>query len=316
MTEFRCMGVDISKETFEVWMHPEGTNETIEYDDAGIQRAIEMATAADVELIVLEATGGLEIPLASQMAQAGLPVVVVNPRQVRDFARSLGILAKTDRLDAEVIARFGAATRPEVRPLPEDSSRDLAELMRRRQAVIKMIVSEHNRLERSRSREVRRRITRHIRFLEKEIDDIDQHLKKAIQRSPIWLATTDLLQSVPGIGTTSAVVLLCLLPELGTLTRKQIAKLVGVAPLNNDSGKHRGKRHIRGGRAFVRHTLYMATLAAIRWNPVIQAHYALLVDQGKQKKVAIIACMRKLIVILNAMVRDELYWNPEHTARA
>lgn len=316
MREFRCVGIDVAKETFDVWIHPVGENETIEHDEAGIQRAVKTLAAADVDLIVLEATGGLEIPLASQLAQAGLPVVVVNPRQVRDFAKSLGILAKTDRLDAEVIARFGAATRPEVRPLPEDSTRDLAELMRRRQVVIKMIVSEQNRLERSRSREVRRRITRHIRFLEKEIDDIDQEIKKAIQHSPIWLATTDLLQSVPGIGTTTAVVLLCLLPELGTLSRKQIAKLVGVAPLNNDSGKHRGIRHIRGGRASVRHKLYMATLAAIRWNPVIQAQYKHLVDQGKHKKVAIIACMRKLVVILNAMVRDGQHWNPEHVARA
>jgi transposase len=316
MTEFRCAGIDVSKKTFDVWIHPVGESETIEHDEAGIKRAVETLATTDIGLIVLEATGGLEIALASALAQAELPVVVVNPRQVRDFAKSLGILAKTDRLDAEVIARFGAATRPPVRPLPEDSTRDLAELMRRRQAVIKMIVSEQNRLERSRSREVRRRITRHIRFLEKEIDDIDQGLKKAIQRSPIWLATTDLLQSVPGIGTTTSIVLLCLLPELGTLTRKQIAKLVGVAPLNNDSGKHRGIRHIRGGRASVRHKLYMATLAAIRWNPVIQDHYKHLVDQGKNKKLAIIACMRKLIVILNAMVRDGHHWNPDHASQA
>jgi transposase len=314
MTELRCVGIDVSKETFDVWIHPGGESETIDHDETGIKRGVEMMAAAGVDLIVLEATGGLEIALTSELAQAGLPVVVVNPRQVRDFAKSLGILAKTDRLDARVIARFGAATRPEVRPLPEDSTRELAELMLRRQAVIKMIVSEQNRLERARSREVRRRITRHIRFLEKEIDDIDQELKKAIKRSPIWLATTDLLQSVPGIGTTTAIVLLCLLPELGTLTRKQIAKLVGVAPLNNDSGKHRGIRHIRGGRASVRHKLYMATLAAIRWNPVIQAHYKHLVDQGKHKKVAIIACMRKLVVILNAMVRDGQKWNLDHAA--
>ena len=316
MREFRCVGIDVSKGTFDVWIHPDGHRETIEHNRAGIEQAVKTLAAADADLIVLEATGGLDIGLASELAQAGLPVVVVNPRQVRDFAKSLGILAKTDRLDAEVIARFGAATRPEVRPLPEEATRDLAELMRRRQAVVKMIVSEQNRLERSRSREVRRRITRHIRFLEREIDDLDQELKEAIQRSPIWMATTDLLQSVPGIGTTTAVMLLCLLPELGSLTRKQIAKLVGVAPLNNDSGKHQGRRHIRGGRASVRHKLYMATLAAIRWNPVIQAQYKHLVDQGKNKKVAIIACMRKLVVILNAMARDGHHWNPEHVPGA
>jgi len=316
MEEFRCVGIDVSKDTFDVAMEPDSERETIEHDGAGIERAVKVLAAARADLIVLEATGGLEIGLASALAQAGLPVVVVNPRQVRDFAKSLGILAKTDRIDAKVIARFGAATRPEVRALPEEATRDLAELMRRRQAVLKMIVSEQNRLERSRSREVRRRITRHVRFLEKEIEDIDQELRKQIERSPIWMATTDLLQSVPGIGTTTAIVLLSLLPELGSLTRKQVAKLVGVAPLNNDSGKHHGSRHIRGGRACVRHKLYMATLAAIRWNPVIKAHYRHLVDQGKNKKVAIIACMRKLIVILNAMARDGHRWNPERAAEA
>lgn len=311
MAEMRCAGIDVAKETIELNIQPGGRSEQFEYTDDQMAILAEKISAAGVELVVMEATGGLEAPLAARLLEGGLPVVVVNARQVRDFAKSLGILAKTDRLDAEVIARFGIATKPEVRPLPDDALQALAELVRRRQAVVKMIVSEQNRHDRSRSKEVRRRIVRHIRFLKKELDDIDTTLNKEIHKSPAWLDQIDLLKSVPGVGPTTAIVLLCLLPELGRLSRRQIAKLVGVAPLNNDSGKHQGRRHIWGGRSAVRRTLYMATISAIRYNPVIKAHYEHLLDQGKLKKVAIVSSMRKLLVILNAMTRDACTWNPD-----
>lgn len=310
----KCAGIDVAKETIELSIQPGGESEPFEYTDDQMTILAGRISAAEVDLVVMEATGGLEVPLAARLLESGLPVVVVNARQVRDFAKSLGILAKTDRLDAEVIARFGIATKPDVRPFPDDSLQALAELVRRRQAVVKMIVSEQNRHDRSRSKEVRRRIVRHIRFLKKELDNIDTTLNKEIKKSPAWLDQIDLLQSVPGVGPTTAIVLLCLLPELGRLSRRQIAKLVGVAPLNNDSGKHQGSRHIWGGRSAVRRSLYMATLTAIRYNPVISAHYQHLLDQGKLKKVAIVSSMRKLLVILNAMTRDDSSWNPDYDA--
>lgn len=310
MAYVSCAGIDVSKDTLEVAFLPLGKTETIDYDEAGVERIVEIVTAATVDLVVMEATGGLEIRLAARLVQAGLPVAIVNPRQVRDFAKSLGILAKTDRLDALVIARFGIATQPEVRQLRDDAARALFELMGRRLAVVKMLVSEQNRLKQAEFKEVRRRITRHIRFLQKELDDIEAELARQMKASPHWKVTSDLLQTTPGVGATTATALICHLPELGRLNRKQIAKLVGVAPLNNDSGKHKGRRSIRGGRATIRRLLYMATLAASRFNPVISTHYRHLLDEGKETKVALVACMRKLLVILNAMVRDGRPWNP------
>jgi transposase len=310
MTEYRSVGIDVSKEALDICIPWVNHEERFDYDEPGIRRLIELLVASKPDLIVLEATGGLEIRIASHMAEAGLPVVIVNPRQVRDYARSKGILAKTDRIDAEVIADFGRSIRPQIRPLPDETTRALIELMRRRQTVLKMIVSEQNRLARTESSLVSKRITRHIRFLEKELDDVDNELKIALQESPAWMAKTDLLKSVPGVADITATALICLLPELGFLTRKQIASLVGVAPFNNDSGKRTGKRRIRGGRPLIRNKLYMATLAAIRHNPVIRDHYNHLLDKGKIKKVAIIACMRKLLVILNAIARDGRPWDP------
>jgi len=309
-TSMKCVGIDVSKEKLDLCLLWERQTRTTNYDEPGMAEIRDLLISTDPDLVVLEATGGLEVPIASHLTEAGLPAVVVNPRQVRDFAKSMGILAKTDRLDAEVIARFGEAVRPEVRPLPDDERRDLAELIRRRQTVLKMIVSEQNRLERARSAQVRKRIKRHIHFLHKELSDVDTTTKKTLQKSPAWLATTDLLKSVPGVGDVTALALLCLLPELGHLSRKQIAALVGVAPFNNDSGKHSGKRRIRGGRAFVRRILYMATLAAIRFNPPIRNHYHHLLERGKIKKVAIVACMRKLLIVLNAVARDRRPWDP------
>lgn len=314
MSDLKCVGIDVSKDFLDVCVLWEERSWPTDYDDAGVAELVRTLSEAQPDLVVMEATGGLETTLVSRMSQAGLPVVIVNPRQVRDYARSLGLLAKTDRLDAEVIARFGAATRPSVRPLPDDTLRDLAEMAQRRQAVLKMIVSEQNRLERTRSADVRRRITRHIQFLQHELDDIDKAMQKTLKSSPIWLAAINLLKSVPGVGDVTAFTLLCMLPELGHLSRKQIASLVGVAPFNNDSGKKRGRRRIRGGRAPVRHTLYMATLAATRFNPVIRSFYLSLLDEGKEKKVALVACMRKLLVILNAMTRDGRSWNPHLAA--
>jgi transposase len=310
----RCAGIDVSKETIELSIQPGGASGSFEYTDDQVGVLVTTVADAKVDLVVMEATGGLEAPLAARLLEAGLPIVVVNPRQVRDFAKSLGILAKTDRLDAEVIARFGIATKPKVKPLPDDSMQALSELARRRQAVVKMIVSEQNRHDRARSKEVRRRIVRHIRFLKKELDDIDTTLIKEVKKSPAWFDHVNLLQSVPGVGPTTAIVLLCMLPELGHLSRRQIAKLVGVAPLNNDSGKHHGTRHIWGGRPAVRKTLYMATLSAVQCNPIIKNHYQHLLDHGKLKKVALVSSMRKLLVILNAMSRDVCAWNPDWEA--
>jgi transposase len=312
MTEFRCCGIDVAKETLEVFVEPVEEVGSVDYDPAGMDKIAERLTALAVNLVVMEASGGLEIRLAARLVAAGLPVVIVNPRQVRNFARSLGVLAKTDRLDARVIARFGAATRPAVRPLRDETSRALAELVNRRLAVVKMIVSEQNRLDRCETKDVRQRIARHISFLTKERDDLDTKLKREIEASPIWMATCNLLESAPGIGNATSRMLVSNLPELGQLTRKKIAALVGVAPLNNDSGKQKKKhRKIRGGRAAVRHTLYMATLAATRFNPIIKDHYQHLLADGKEKKVAIVACMRKLLVTLNAMVREGRTWEPK-----
>ena len=269
---------------------------------------IERLQEARPELIVLEATGGFEQVVAAGLAGAGLPVVVVNPRQIRDFARSMGRLAKTDRIDAEVIALFAERVRPEVRPLPDAAARELDELVTRRRQVIEMMVAEGNRARRLASRRLKKRIDRHLEVLQKELTEIERELDDTIRRSPIWRETEDLLKSVPGIGNATARTLLAELPELGTLGRRQIAALAGVAPFNRDSGTFRGRRMIGGGRAGVRATLYMAALVASRHNPVIAAFYQRLLAAGKPKKTALVACMRKLLTILNAIIRHRTPW--------
>jgi transposase len=259
-------------------------------------------------LIVLEASGGLERKVTRALASAELPVVVVNPRQVRDFAKATGRLAKTDRMDAEVLALFGEAVRPALRPLADEVLLELRALIARRRQITEMIVAERNRLCGA-SRAVQKRIDAHIRWLEAELDRADKDLDQSIRQSPIWQENQDLLRSVPGVGPVISRTLLAELPELGRLNRKQIAALVGVAPLNRDSGTLKGRRTIWGGRATVRATLYMAALVASRRNSVIRTFYKRLCNAGKAPKVALVACMRKLLTILNAMIKHKTRWS-------
>ena len=260
--------------------------------------------------MVLEATGGFEMTVAAALAAARLPLAVVNPRQIRDFARATGRLAKTDALDAAAIAHFGAAVKPAVRALPEAAAQALGELVARRRQLIEMMVAERHRARQLTQRRLLKGLERHLAMLQKELSALEQDLDDAVRGSPAWRDSEDLLTSVPGIGNTTARTLIADLPELGTLDRKQIAALVGVAPFNRDSGKRRGKREIWGGRAGVRAALYMAALAATRFNPIIAAFHQRLRAAGKPPKVALVACMRKLLIILNAMLRDRRPWQP------
>jgi transposase len=260
-------------------------------------------------LIVLEATGGIERPVVRALVAAELPVTVANPRQVRDFAKATGQLAKTDALDAQILARFAEAVRPGLRPLPDDMTAALRALITRRRQLIDMLTAEKNRLSRA-PRQVQTRIEAHIRWLQAELERADEDLDQTIGQSPIWREQDNLLKSVPGIGPVVTRTMLGELPELGSLNRKQIAALVGVAPLNWDSGLLRGRRVIWGGRAHVRTALYMAALAASRHNPVIRDFYKRLRATGKKPNVALVACMRKLLVILNAMLRHRVPWHP------
>ena len=259
-------------------------------------------------LVVLEATGGLETFLVGELAGAQLPVVVVNPRQVRDFAKAVGKLAKTDALDAQVLAHFGEATKPDLRPLPDDSTRALQALLARRSQVVEMVTAEKNRC-RTATQRLQPQIQEHIRYMEKQLKELEQGLSELLSSSPVWRTKEKLLGSVPGVGPVLTVALLAGLPELGRLDRREIASLVGVAPFNRDSGTLRGKRTVWGGRSSVRATLYMATLAATRYNSVMRAFYQRLLEAGKPKKVALTACMRKLLTILNAMLKHNLSWN-------
>ena len=271
-------------------------------------------SGSGVELMVLEATGGYERGVVAALGGAGLPVVVVNPRQVRDFAKSTGQLAKTDQLDAHVLADFGARIKPEVRPLPSEEQEELRDFLTRQEQLIQMLVAEKNRLLQATGKRLqhrRKEIKNHIDFLERELKLLDSDLDDTLKKSPIWRETDDLLQTVPGIGKQSARVLIGLLPELGTVTARQIARLAGLAPMNRDSGKMRGKRFTGGGRPRVRAVLYMATLSAVRYNPVIGEYYRRLVKAGKPKMVAIVACMRKLLVTLNAMLRTRTRWQAQ-----
>lgn len=302
------VGMDISQDTVDVAVHP-GTVFQIPHDDEGIAEAVKRVQPLQPTLIVLEATGGLEIPLAGALAAARLPVVVVNPRQVRDFARATGQLAKTDRLDAQILARFAEAIRPPVRPVPDEQTHALAALVARRRQLIDMLTAEKNRL-RLAARPIRTRVQVHITWLETELDDINTDLTTAMRQSPVWREKEDVLRSVPGVGPVLTTTLLANLPELGTLTRKEVAALAGVAPFPRDSGTLKGRRAIWGGRAHVRAALYMAALVATRKNPVICAFYQRLCQAGKAKKLALTACMRKLLTILNAMVKSGTLWGP------
>ena len=262
-------------------------------------------------LIVLEATGGYERGVTAELGGAGLPVVVINPRQVRDFAKSTGQLAKTDRVDARAIARFASAIKPDLRPLPSEDQEELHDFLIRREQLKQMLLAEKSRLDQTeskRNKKLKKKIKSHVHFLEREMNLLDADLDDTLKGSPIWRENDDLLQSVPGVGDQLARTLLGLLPELGTISGGAAAKLVGVAPMSRDSGKMKGKRRIGGGRARIRAVLYMATLSAIQHNPVIKARYHRLLAKGKAKKVALVACMRKLLVILNTMMRTKTRW--------
>jgi transposase len=290
-----------------VAQRPGGEAWRVSSDATGIATLVKRLKGLRPALVVLEATGGLEIPAVAALAAAGLPAVVVNPRQVREFARATGRLAKTDAIDAQVLAQFGEALQPEVRPLPDTATQELSALVARRRQLIEMLTAEKNRL-RMATKKVRRNIETHIRWLEGELLDLDDGLGEVIRSSPVWRERDNLLRSVPGVGPVLSSVLLADLPELGKLSRKEVAALVGVAPLNRDSGKFRGRRQVWGGRSQVRATLYMAALVASRYNPAIKRFYQRLLSGGKPKKVALTACMRKLLTILNAMTRAQTSW--------
>ena len=303
------VGIDVSKAQLDVAVRPDGRF-AVSNDDAGIAQVIERLSAGPPTLVVVEATGGFEMPLAGALAAAGFPVVVVNPRQVRDFAKATGRLAKTDALDAQTLAHFAEVIRPELRPLPDEQTQALAAILARRRQLVEMLTAEKNRLG-SAPKPVRKSLRTHIAWLERELSHTDSDLAQAIRESPVWHEKDELLRSTPGVGPVLTTTLLADLPELGRLTGKQIAALVGVAPLNRDSGTFRGKRTVWGGRAQVRGALYMAALVASRFNPVIRAFYQRLCTAGKAKKVALTACMRKLLIILNAMLKHRTPWRAE-----
>ena len=302
-----CVGIDVAKDQVDVAVRPTGQRWTISYDEAGVRELVSKVNALEPVMVLLEATGGLELPLVVALATEALPVVVVNPRQVRDFARATGILAKTDSLDAAALAHFADAVRPEVRPLKDAETQVLASLVARRHQVIAMLVSEKNRL-RTAINAVRPRVEAHIAWLEQELKDLDEGLRQTLRQSPLWREKDDLLRTVPGVGEQVSLTLLAYVPELGTLDRRQVAALVGVAPFNRDSGKLRGKRTVWGGRARVRALLYMGAVVASQYNPVIRDFYQRLLAAGKPKKLALTACMRKLLVILNAMLKHRSPW--------
>ena len=304
------VGIDVSEGALDVAIRPEGTQWRASNDLDGVTSLVERLRVLGPTRIVLEATGGVELLLVSSLGVAGLPVVVMNPRQVRDFARASGRLAKTDRIDAQVLACFGEALRPVPRLLASEESQELGGLVARRRQLLEMLVAEKNRLRRA-PPVVRTGIQEHIRWLEEQLEALELELQARIVASPLWQAKDRILQSTPGVGPAVATTLLAALPELGTLGRATIASLVGVAPMNWDSGTLRGRRSIRGGRASVRTALYMAALVASRHNPVIRSFYQRLRDAGKPKKVALVACMHKLLTILNAMVHHMTAWQPQ-----
>ncbi len=304
------VGVDVAKEQVDVHVHPSGERVQVPRDEAGLGQLVARLTGVGPMLIVLEATGGYEVTVAAALAAAGLPVAVVNPRQIRNFARATGRLAKTDTLDAQVMALFAEAVQPQARPLPTEEARALGELVARRRQLLEMLGAERNRHQQMRARQVQRRIAAHIDWLTQALADLDTELGTTIRSSAIWREKDDLLRSVPGIGGVTAFTLIADLPELGGLDRRKIAALVGIAPLNRDSGQWRGRRMIAGGRPAVRAVLFMATLTAVRFNPLIAHFYQRLTAAGRPKKVALTAAMRKLLTILNAILRDQRPWQP------
>lgn len=301
------VGIDVSKDRLDVHVLPRGDAFAVAQDDDGLASLSGRLGGLAPCLVVLEATGGLQERAAVALVAAGLDVAVVNPRQVRDFARSRGLLAKTDRLDAQIIAAFAEANRPEPRPLPDEERRALIDLVGRRRQLIDMRASEKIRRPQLQPK-LRPKLDEHLAWLTKAIDDLDHEIGEALRRSPVWRVEDDLLKAVPGIGPITRATLIAKLPELGKLNRREIASLAGLAPFNRDSGSFRGKRSIKGGRADIRAVLYMATVTAVRCNPTIRAFYDRLIAKGKPAKVALTACMRKLLTILNAILKTAAHW--------
>lgn len=307
------VGIDISKDTLDIYLDPTGESLHVAYDEAGIAEVARRLAALKPVLIVMEATGGLETHLATELAARGLPVAVINPRQARDFAKATGQLAKTDRVDAAVLAAFARAIRPAIRPLKDADTRALDELVSRRRQLVRMRVQETLRLGTAATPALRKSLKVHIAWLDKQIARLDGDLGSRLRASEIWKAKDDLLQGIPGVGAVTSTTLLAQCPELGRLNRREIAKLTGVAPLANDSGKHRGRRFVWGGRAEVRAVLYMATVTAIRCNPVLKTFAERLKQAGKPAKVVIVACMRKLLTIMNAMLKNNTPWQLQNS---
>jgi transposase len=310
------VGIDISKARLDVHHNPSGQDSAYANDEVGIESLLNDLAGAPPRLIVLEATGGLERTLVAALVAKGLGVAVVNPRQVRDFAKASGQLAKTDRIDARVLAHFAHAIEPTQRPIPDEAAQALSDQLTRRRQLVEMLAMEKTRLKQAPNRLVRKDIKQHMAWLENRLRASEDGLRQTVEDSPSWQAKRDLLGEVKGVGEITVLTLIAALPELGRLDRKQIAALVGVAPLNRDSGTLRGKRSVWGGRAVVRHMLYMATLSAVRFNPPIRAFYQRLKGNGKAAKVALVASMRKLLTMLNAMVRDGREWCPPPAASA
>ncbi|MDD4967687.1 IS110 family transposase [Halothiobacillus sp.] len=307
----KFVGIDVSKATLDVCIEPAIQSLHVAYDEAGIRQIVERLNEVSPTLIVIEATGGLEVRIATELASKGLPVAVINPRQARDFAKATGRLAKTDQVDAAVLAAFAKAVRPQVRPLKDEDTRALSDMVSRRRQLIDMRVQETLRLGTAASKPLQKSLNQHIAWLDKRIAELDDDLTKRLRESDAWRAKDDLLRSIPGVGAVTTTTMLAKCPELGTLNRREIAALTGVAPLANDSGKHRGRRFVWGGRADVRAVLYMATVSAMRCNAVIKAFAERLKQAGKPPKVVIVACMRKLLTIMNSMLKNNTPWNPK-----
>ena len=305
------VGIDVSKATLEVCIDPIGQMLHVVYDEEGMRQIVSRLEEVNPTLIVIEATGGLEVRIASELAGKGLPVAVINPRQARDFAKATGRLAKTDQVDAAVLAGFARAIRPQARPLQDANTRALNDLVSRRRQLIDMRVQETLRLNTAASKALQKSLNKHIAWLDKRITEIDNDLTRCLRNSEVWRTKDDLLRSIPGVGAVTTLTMLAKCPELGALSRREIAALVGVAPMANDSGQYRGKRFVWGGRADVRAVLYMATVSAIRCNDTIKAFAERLKKTGKPSKVVIVACMRKLLTIMNAMLKNNASWNPK-----
>lgn len=309
----KFVGIDVSKSTLDVCIEPAGQMLHVAYDETGIKQILVRLKELGPTLIVMEATGGLELRIATELASQALPVVVINPRQARDYAKATGQLAKTDQVDAAMLAGFAQAIRPQIRPHKDAETRALDDLVSRRRQLIDIRVQETLRLGTAASKPLQKSLKQHITWLDKRIAEIDTDLTRSLRESEVWRAKDDLLRGIPGVGAVTTLTMLAKCPELGRLNRREIAALAGVAPLANDSGKHRGKRFIWGGRADVRAVLYMAAISAIRCNDTIKAFAERLKKAGKPPKVVIVACMRKLLTIMNSMLKNNTPWNPKTT---